>query len=343
MKLGFGAAVWLRDDHLQDFHRMLDDMAMIGYDGIEFYYYAYETFRNQTEKFARLLELHVLELSGYYAKMCFQSPEELASTTAYVKDVYRFARDVGSKNVILDEGVANRLCLPPPPADIEGRIAQMAETANELGRFAQEMGMRLSFHEYWGSFLQNEEYFHKFMEQTDSSLVDFCCDTAQVRLSGWDEVATMRRYAKRMSYVHFKDVTFEGRPHKELWPGYTIPSDSGAYQVDSIGRMVELGRGVIDFPACMQALRDAGFDGWIVGNPACRITLDDCMDSQNNPSAQLEYNIPEMLREIISSRFYESDYKSITQKLLYENISYDYSIEHGIVVVAESDVFEYKR
>lgn len=69
----------------------------------------------------------------------------------------------------------------------------------------------------------------------------------------------------------------------------------------------------------------------------------DRMHSKNNPSAQLEYNIPEMLKEIISSRFYESDYRNVPQKLLYEDISYDYAIENGIVVVAESDVFLYKK
>lgn len=69
----------------------------------------------------------------------------------------------------------------------------------------------------------------------------------------------------------------------------------------------------------------------------------DRMHSKNNPSALLEYNIPEMLKEIISSRFYESDYRNVTQKLLYEDISYDYAIENGIAVVAESYVFLYKK
>ena len=69
----------------------------------------------------------------------------------------------------------------------------------------------------------------------------------------------------------------------------------------------------------------------------------DRMHSKNNPSAQLEYNIPEMLKEIISSRFYEPDYRNVTQKLLYEDISYDYAIENGIAVVAESEVFLYKK
>ena len=70
---------------------------------------------------------------------------------------------------------------------------------------------------------------------------------------------------------------------------------------------------------------------------------EDRMQSKNNPSAQLEYFIPDMLKEIIRSRFYEPDYKNVTQKLLYEDISYDYAIENGIAIIAESDVFVYKK
>ena len=69
----------------------------------------------------------------------------------------------------------------------------------------------------------------------------------------------------------------------------------------------------------------------------------DRMKSKNNPSAQLEYSIPDMLQEIIDIRFYESDYKNITQKLLYEDVSYNYAIENGIAVVAKSNVFHYKH
>ena len=65
--------------------------------------------------------------------------------------------------------------------------------------------------------------------------------------------------------------------------------------------------------------------------------------SMNRRPAQLKYVIPDMLKEIIRSRFYEPDYKNVTQKLLYEDISYDYAIENGIAIVAESDVFVYKK
>ena len=73
------------------------------------------------------------------------------------------------------------------------------------------------------------------------------------------------------------------------------------------------------------------------------IVRDDRMQSKNNPSAQLQYDIPSMLGEIIENRFYESDYKNVTQKLLYEDISYDDVIEDGIAMVAKSDVFKYKK
>ena len=69
----------------------------------------------------------------------------------------------------------------------------------------------------------------------------------------------------------------------------------------------------------------------------------DRMLSKNNPSAQLDYNIPEMLQEIINSRFYESDYNNITKKLLYEDVSYDEAIQKGISVIAQMDIFEYKK
>ena len=67
------------------------------------------------------------------------------------------------------------------------------------------------------------------------------------------------------------------------------------------------------------------------------------MKSKNNPSAQLQYNITDMIKEIIQSKFYEHDYKNVTQKLLYEDISYNYAVENGIAKIVATDLFEYKK
>lgn len=70
---------------------------------------------------------------------------------------------------------------------------------------------------------------------------------------------------------------------------------------------------------------------------------DDRMTSKNNPSARLEYDINEMLKEIINKRFYERDYNFVTKKLLYEDYSYDDAISNGIAKVIMTDVFTYKK
>lgn len=67
------------------------------------------------------------------------------------------------------------------------------------------------------------------------------------------------------------------------------------------------------------------------------------MLSKNNPAAQPEHDIPDMLREIIDSRFYEADYNNITKKLLYEDVSYEEAVSKGIEIVAGMDIFKYKK
>ena len=70
---------------------------------------------------------------------------------------------------------------------------------------------------------------------------------------------------------------------------------------------------------------------------------EDRMQSKNNPSAQPEYSIPDILKEIINNNFYESDYNNITKKLLYEDMTYDEEINIGIGKIASMDIFDYRR
>lgn len=66
----------------------------------------------------------------------------------------------------------------------------------------------------------------------------------------------------------------------------------------------------------------------------------DRMKSKNNPSADPKYNIDDLLKEIITSHFYEKDYRDITQKLLYENVNYDAAITNGISKLVDKRLFD---
>ncbi|MCL4506693.1 MAG: hypothetical protein M1140_11810 [Chloroflexi bacterium] len=76
-------------------------------------------------------------------------------------------------------------------------------------------------------------------------------------------LGTVRKYVDRIRFMHYKDITFDGRPNGELWPGGPVtPSDAGAYGVDSKGRWVELGRGAAPFREITQILLDGGLGIW---------------------------------------------------------------------------------
>lgn len=74
----------------------------------------------------------------------------------------------------------------------------------------------------------------------------------------------------------------------------------------------------------------------------CDLVIDvrrDRMLSKNNPSAQIENDIPQILERIIEKRIFESDYNNITNKLLYENMTYDEAIKEGVEIVLKMKVF----
>jgi inosose dehydratase len=285
MKIGLAIQLWLRDNHLENFYRMLDEMSLVGLDGLECSYpFLVEWYEHHTTDLRRLLEMHDLELASYYQGCGFVDPEAHVREVAEFKRRCRFAAEVGGKNVLLDGG-HKRPNITPQQLDDQIKLA--AETANMLGEYARTLGLTLSWHQHWGSIFEVEANLHRLMELSDPEVVKFCPDLAQLVLSDMDPVAIVKRYAKRVGFIHYKDVTFAGRPQGELWPGGPIvPSDEGPYSIDARGRMVELGRGVVNFPAVTAILREVGYDGWIVddfdftGYPA-RASAQACKDYIN--------------------------------------------------------------
>jgi inosose dehydratase len=285
MKIGFGSQIWLHDGNPYGFSRMLDEMSLVGLDGFEMCYpFVIEQYEHRIGELRELLAMHDLELASYYTGCSFL-PGRVRREVEEVKRRCRFVADLGSQFVLLDGGQKQ----PGLSAtQLDDRIQLIAEHANMLGAYARACGIKLAWHQHWGSIFEVEENLHRLLELTDSDLIGFCPDVGQLALSGFDVVATLKRYAPRIAFVHYKDVTFAGRPRGELWPGGPgLPSDDGAYGIDSRGRWVELGRGAVDFPAITEVLRSAQYDGWLVddfdftGYPA-RQSAQACKDYINH-------------------------------------------------------------
>ncbi len=274
MKLGFSIQLWVMHGENHDvLHKMLDELALIGYDGVELAYpFVKEMYEDKPEELHRLLKMHGLEVASTYVGVDYRTPESIAAGEAKAKAMVDFYAQVGCKNLLLDSR-----CEKPSYAPSLGyqfhytdrQLADAAAAANRIAAYAREKGMQTSWHTHWATFFEVEEMFSKFWAQTDPALIDLCPDVGQCLLVGRDPAAFVQNNLSRIrSYVHFKDVVIR-HGKKELWPGKFAPDNDGAYCVDSYGRWVETGRGDVDFVPIAEALKGNGFDGWVTIDLDC--------------------------------------------------------------------------
>jgi inosose dehydratase len=259
VKLGYHLAPWIRDGHLENFHRALDEISLTGWDGVELAgTWAADQFGNRPHELRELLALHDLDLaSSYfrpsYRRECRDADLELA------RRVIDTAARAGCQNLLIDGGE------PIPAGATDDDYQRVAEVANLVGALARDANMVCSWHQHWGTLFERPEAFDRLMDLTDPDLVKFCPDTAQLTMGDFDVHATFQKYARRIGFIHFKDIDLN-----HPWSvtashgGPSTWSDTGAYHVDSKWRFVELGRGRIDFPALLAVVRAAGYDGWIL-------------------------------------------------------------------------------
>jgi len=259
MKLGYHLAPWIRDGHLENFYRALDEISLTGWDGLELLgSWAVEMWGHNVADLRALLRLHDLELASCYVSLSYL-PERRDQESELARRSIALAAEAGGATVLLDGG-------PQTPAGTgEDDYKRVADLANTIGNWATQAGLQCCWHQHWGSMFEWAAPFGRLMDLTDPRLVKFCPDTAQLRMGDFDVPATFQQYGSRIGFVHFKDLdvnhTWATTAHHG---GPATWSDTGGYHVDSRWRFVELGRGLIEFPGLLAILRQAGYDGWIL-------------------------------------------------------------------------------
>lgn len=113
----------------------------------------------------------------------------------------------------------------------------------EIGKRCAEFGIPLGFHNHMGTIGEKPEATDAILAASDANYVKLELDVAHYVQGGGDPAAAVRKYARRLLFLHLKDV----KASKDASSGYEF---------------VELGQGRVDFKALLAALKEVHFRGW---------------------------------------------------------------------------------
>jgi inosose dehydratase len=135
--------------------------------------------------------------------------------------------------------------------------AGMVSNIRAIAELARDRhGVRAVIHPHAGGYIEFEDELDRIVADVPADLAGLCLDTGHLDYSGMDPVETIRRYADRLDYVHFKDI--DPAVYADVM-GRRIRF----FEACGEGVMCPIGRGRIDYRSIRTLLREIGYAGYI--------------------------------------------------------------------------------
>lgn len=235
---------------------LLATMAEAGYAGSEL---GPPGFFGAKDRMLRAFADAGLEAVGAYVPLNTQQPGPVLD-----RDIERMELtldEVSAANprglvILADEGDPGILAQPrKDPArslDAEG-WAGLVDSVQRAAERARDRGLEVSYHPHVCTYVELPEEIERLLNDTD---IDITYDIGHVVLAGGDGVELFRRWRDRVNHVHIKDV---------------LPEVLEAARVDGTDfetwfprACTRLGEGESRLAEFATALRDTGYDRWVV-------------------------------------------------------------------------------
>jgi len=154
--------------------------------------------------------------------------------------------------------VAGRATAPGTPGLTDAGWRALSGLLEALAREARSLGHPLAFHVHAGTYVETAAELDRLAAQTDPSLVGLCLDVGHYTLGGGDPVEAIQRYGERIVHVHLKDVD------REVLERIRDDRIVGFLEALRARIFTELGAGVLDLPAIVDALAERDYAGWLM-------------------------------------------------------------------------------
>jgi inosose dehydratase len=202
--------VWFPDDPQQvPWRRFLDEVAEAGYEWIELGPYGYlpsDPARLTDEVKSRNLKVS----AGTVFTSLHRGPSVWDATWEHVGQVAALTQAMGAKHLVVipsfwrDDKTAEII----EPAELTGeQWAHLTKGMERLGHEVRETyGLDIVVHPHADTHIDTEDHVERFLDSTDSDLVNLCLDTGHYAYCGGDSVKLIETYGERIGYLHLKQV-----------------------------------------------------------------------------------------------------------------------------------------
>ena len=249
LKVGYASMTWGSEER-----QAIDDISSLGYKGIQMRNNAVTDFK--PPELRGLLEQHNLKFVALSSgDVSLDAPIEPQLRTHVSNAEFVKAVD-GLYLQILDQ-------LKPYPRKVTpDECVQLGKTLTELGKLVSDTGVKLGYHNHMNTISEHPENLQRVMDASDPRYVGLLLDTAHYVAGGGDPAEAIVHYHDRLLFLHLKDVV-------------DIPMNTPGAKYPF--KFVELGRGRVNLPAVMDALRKTKFEGWAI------VELDRVPDKSRTP------------------------------------------------------------
>ncbi|WP_415853391.1 sugar phosphate isomerase/epimerase family protein [Sinomonas sp. G460-2] len=211
--------------------RAVKDIASAGYEGVEMFDGNLAEYADRPEELRGLLEEAGVSLVSVYTGANFIYADILPDELHRIRRAAELAAIFGAERLVVGGG-ARRAA-----GTTDEDYRRLGEALDRVTDIAEGFGLSASYHPHLTTIVEGPDELERLMPLTR---IGFCPDTAHLAAGGADPAAMIRKYPERLRHVHLKDFRKD--------PFAFLP----------------LGQGELDFADIIEALKDSGYDSWLM-------------------------------------------------------------------------------